>query len=777
MSEHLLNLYEIQNLSDLRCEYRLVDIRGLVTTDAETVDRSLSLLAKLVAIAERAPATVVRRNHDALLAIPADLELRQTQYQLTPDLINLAPREETYQAQFPASTPEQRRVGSAFLQFDLRAPLRRDRSLWSTSSNTYLMKKARNTREAGRDVDIYDGFSFRLRELDQRLFIVISPASKWVENGWLVDRYTPAQLTGLKMRRALYHFGHSWYVVQIVDAPARSIREAEFTHRTTGATHNVYDYTLAEVGRGAPPWVATLDPESPMIVYQYPGRDARMYGAAALAKLMLGNNDPRSRAAQRAATRSPEERFCFTHEVAERFFQGVSFRGTRLGVSSHALARNLQTFSFPTLEFGQGRQLVVGHNRDHGEIAPKDLGQTRLELLSDPEAGFAVSGAFDRQFLLVPASLRREIAENFQVRLEATVRQFCQSPYRLDSILFDDRRARTLKEQVDAVVGAVEQNRASGHGVLVLPAGAHEDLHNFVKRKLAATVQVQCVSAHKLHEFYIDALVSGRQTVRVKSAEESRYRSYLTNTALGLMIVNRHWGWVLADSTHYEAYVSLDVLNHMACFVFVVAGGRQCVVRYVPTQQKEKLNRAQIRAVVSEMLRKMLTAAQPLRSIVLQRDGQLFTREWEGFVDAVTELKRGGLMQADALAGAVEIAKRTAEDLRIAAPFKHTLENPRMGVALKLDPSEGIICTTGWPFRLRGTARPLHVRIARGSLDIDHVLEDTFCLSQLAWAAPNKPMRLPIGIKLGDDFLRSVAGEADEDSALYGEDSSGSAAV
>ena len=777
MSEHLLNLYEIQNLSDLRCEYRLVDIRGLVTSDAETVDGNLNLLAKIVALAERAPAAVVHRNNAAFLAIPADLELGQRQYQLTPDVVNLAPRDETYQVGFPGGTSEERRVGYAFLQFALRTPLRRDRSLWSTGSNTYLMKRARNARDAGRDIDIYEGFSFRLRQLDGRLFIVISPASKWVENGWLVDRHTPAQLASLKMRRALYHFGHSWYVVQIVDAPACSIREAVFTHRTTGVTHNVYDYTLAEVGTGAPPWVATLDPASPMIVYQYPGRDLRQYGAAALAKLMLGNDDPRSRAAQRAATRAPVERFSFTREIAERFFQGASFRGVRVRVAAHAASRQLRTFRYPSLEFGQGKQLVVGHNRERGEIAVNDLGRRRLELLSDPEAGFAVSGAFDHQFLLVPTTLKRDIAENFKTRLEATVRQFCQSPYRLDSILFDDRRARTLKDQVDAVIAAVDQTRASGHGVFVLPAGAHDDLHNFVKRKLAETVQVQCVSAHKLQEFYIDALVNGRQAVRVKSEEEGRYRSYLTNTALGLMIVNRHWGWVLADPTHYEAYISVDVLNRMACFVFVISGGRQCVVRYVPTQQKEKLSRAQVRSVVTDMLRQMLTVTNPLRSIVLQRDGQLFPREWDGFVEATTELKREGLLSTDAVSGAVEIAKRTAEDIRIATPFKDTLENPHMGVALTLDSNEGIVCTTGWPFRLRGTARPLHLRVVRGSLDIAYVLEDTFGHSQLAWAAPSKPMRLPIGIKLGDDFLRSVAGEADEESALYGDESSDSEAV
>ncbi len=63
------------------------------------------------------------------------------------------------------------------------------------------------------------------------------------------------------------------------------------------------------------------------------------------------------------------------------------------------------------------------------------------------------------------------------------------------------------------------------------------------------------------------------------------------------------------------------------------------------------------------------------------------------------------------------------------------------------------------------------VRLVRGSLDIHLVLEDVFRMSALAWSAPDKCIRLPIGLKLCDEFLRATAADADDDEARFGEES------
>jgi hypothetical protein len=67
-----------------------------------------------------------------------------------------------------------------------------------------------------------------------------------------------------------------------------------------------------------------------------------------------------------------------------------------------------------------------------------------------------------------------------------------------------------------------------------------------------------------------------------------RYVSYLRYTAMGLLLVNRQWPWVLPEGTHYDMYIALDVLNHTAAFTFFSQGGRQCYVETVESRQRGK---------------------------------------------------------------------------------------------------------------------------------------------------------------------------------------------
>jgi hypothetical protein len=97
------------------------------------------------------------------------------------------------------------------------------------------------------------------------------------------------------------------------------------------------------------------------------------------------------------------------------------------------------------------------------------------------------------------------------------------------------------------------------------------------------------------------------------------------------------------------------------------------------------------------------------------------------------------------------------------------LENPTVGDWEAWSETEGIVCTTGWPFNIPGTVEPLVVRTVHGNLKIEWVLEDTFEMSQLCWPVPTGCMRLPVDLKLCDEHLRAFAGRADEDSALFGE--------
>lgn len=266
---------------------------------------------------------------------------------------------------------------------------------------------------------------------------------------------------------------------------------------------------------------------------------------------------------------------------------------------------------------------------------------------------------------------------------------------------------------------------------------------------------------------------NGKAEYAVVGESSSQYASFIRYTALGLLIVNRQWPWTLNEKTAYDAYVGVDVLHNTAAFTFFYEGGQRCFVRTQPSKQKEKLLRSQARSMIYQGLAEDLAGGvAPPRSVVMHRDGHVFQSEWLGLQDAVGQLVQEGRLPADVTTGIVEIHKHSAMGVRLAAERQGGLWNPKAGSWFDISDTEGIVCLTGWPFRLRGTVNPLFVRIARGKLSLKSVLQDIFWMSQLCWMVPDRCIRLPIDLKLCDDFLRSSAADADDDEAEFGEENS-----
>lgn len=774
MQSYLLNLYEIKNVRDLQIAYRLLDVDGLLGAnreDGDLVDRNLSLLVKQIAYQERVPVALLRQNGKPVIAIPWDLKLSKDEYALTPDVVSLRARNEVHRVQHDSPSHSDSLVRQAFLRFSLSTPFMNNDQIWSSRNTAYFHKTPVNYHDDRRDVDVYEGFAYRMIETRGRLYVSLRLVYRYVDSAWLIDRFDAAGIRSKKMRHALYHFGNRWYPVQLLDLLGKGINDAKFA-LPDGRIENVYDYTVANAGRTPPNWVRSLRPDSPAIVYQYPGGGRRSFGAASLCKLMLTTADPGVNEVHGLSIRSPHDRFDLTNSIARDFLSRASFGGVPMKISPMPLAVEPKWFFVPEQRFGQNLILSVAERKGDTGIELSELGPDRMRCLLNPNGGLAVATAFGPQFLIVPSSMERRVAEDFQARIEKTVRVLAKMPYKTELVVYDDTNCRTLKAQVDAITSKVQTAaRSGGHAVLVLPEGAKSDLHNFIERKLHTSVQTQCVTATKVRRFYRMVPDNGRARFEVPHDQEQKYTSFLRYTAIGLMIVNRQWPWVLETRTRYDAYIGIDVLYHTAAFTFFYEGGRRCFVRMASSTQREKLSRKQVKAVVVDNLRQDLQDGSAVpRSLILRRDGRVFQSEWLGFEDAVRTLISEGILPRDVLIGAVEVHKNSALGLRLVEEQNGKIANARIGSWFSIDQSDGIVCTTGVPFRLRGTANPLHVRIVRGELEIVDVLEDTFAMSQLCWPVPDRCMRLPIDLKLCDDFLSSIASEADDDDAIYGED-------
>lgn len=687
MQKHVLNCFEITNSRDLQVEYRLVDVEGPFDPklgDGDTAERNIQQLRKRIAYEEKIPVALHRSGLAPVLAVPASHALEKMEYDLAPDVATLFPRDSTDSLCLGSLSKETERIGLSFLGYHLRSPLRVDGRLWAAGPWTYFRKRPLNYKNDEREVDVYGGFGFRLGVRNGNLCLWVKLTHRYAESDWMPAVYSEHEMREvLRMRHALYHYGNQWYPVQLLGVTGNSIEEQRFIPNGEDSPISVYNYTKQKVGgKKAVAWIEFLDQKSPAIAYRYPGNEQKRYGAAALCKVMLPTEDVRVSRLHHFSIKAPDKRFDQIGRTVETFLQNTTFEGQQVKVSYAPVRVRRRVFRVPAQEFGQGQMLNVGRDTSAGEARLQDLGQKRLELLLDPQGGVAVSTPLDAQYLLVPESQERLIVEDFQMRMEKTTRGLLHRNFSFTRLLYPDRDARTLKQQVEAITGAIDRaGLGSGRGVLMLPPGADRDLHNFLKKKLRDRLQFQCVAAERVTAFYEAKSQNGQLGYAVRADLSNRYVSYLRYTAMGLLLVNRQWPWVLSNNTHYDMYIGVDVLHNTAAFTFFSEGGRHCYIYSVESQQKEKLLRKQVRTIVYDNLKRDLQDGQkPPQSIIMHRDGRAFICEWLGFRDAIEKLINEGLLPKNVVFGVVEIHKTSAEGVRLVEELDDgSLRNPNIG--------------------------------------------------------------------------------------------------
>ncbi len=767
-----MNLFQIRNLKELSCAYQLFEIRGLPSGDH--FYRNVYLLTKNLAYELQMPVALTRREDQYYVAVPTDAQPRLEQ-PLTPHVATLVPYSQTERLDFSHLNPDTLPIALSFLQYAFRTPLMRHNDLWG-SGRTYFHKSPLNASEPDREVDIFGGFYHMVVALDNaRMFLLVDLTYKYVDTMFLLQRAQGGNLNDFRLRHCLYQFGHRWYRIQLRGLTGNSIGEQKFKDERTGEIRTVYDHTRNQCSKPWPDYIQTLDPNSPAILYRYPGSGKERYGAAALCRLLYPTDDPRVKAIHPRSAREPTSRFQETVQIVGEFFGDVYLGETRVQVAPVPHKVPKRYFPVPDQRFGHNTVLHVKRYREDDGIDIKELGFTRLEYLASPEIGPLGASELPAQYIFIPQSLPRNVGEHFQEEFRKTLQQFSPYEYQPIPILYDDRQARSLRQQVKAFEDAVQTNGIKrGYALLILPVSAAKDLHNYLKRCFWPALQFQCATARKILSFYQQVTSSGQPTYTLKPDPKGKFASYLRNTAFGLLNVNRMWPWALETPLHYEAYVGIDVLNGRAGFTFVFQNARQCFFEDFPSKQKEKLTRNQMATILHDTLYRHLTTLRIRpRSLVIHRDGCTYGSEQAGIQQAVRQLKSEELLPDDVIVGVVDIRKTSAFRLRIVEERTDgSLVNPRIGAyyVSQDDSREGFVCNTGWPFDLPGTAKPLHACIIVGDLNIHWVVEDIFALSQLIWAAPDRCARLPLTIKLADDFLEPIAAEADEEKALYGDE-------
>lgn len=267
MAVNILNLFEIENLPSLNCNYKLLEISGLPRND--NYDKNINLLKKKLAYELRKPIASIFKNNKHYIALPADCPNPELEQPLTPQVATLIPENKEYALNFDKLTKDTLPIALRFLEFSLSDPLWKNPELWNPfSGKRYYTRIPINKDDVRRDIDIYGGFTYNIIGLsDEKLYISVDLSYKYVDRYFLIEYLKTKNIKDFLKRHFIYHSGNNWYQVQLMGEAGQSIHQHKFQDKD-GIIHNIYDYTIQKCSKPIPEYIQNLDPNSPAIVFK-----------------------------------------------------------------------------------------------------------------------------------------------------------------------------------------------------------------------------------------------------------------------------------------------------------------------------------------------------------------------------------------------------------------------------------------------------------------------------------------------------------------------------
>jgi hypothetical protein len=229
--------------------------------------------------------------------------------------------------------------------------------------------------------------------------------------------------------------------------------------------------------------------------------------------------------------------------------------------------------------------------------------------------------------------------------------------------------------------------------------------------------------------------------------------------------------WSLASLLHYAAQLVIDVgedRRHFALSLLICRPGSSepsfRIDTVVPIKSDTKRETINEIILCDEIVRLCQRAAgarfQPLRSMLVLRDGHECGREMEAISNARAKLIESGFFERGARVDTVDFHKKSVKGIRLwdrgqSGEVRHCLE----GTPLLLDARTVVLVNTGATTLTQGTAEPIML-VGRGEgIDMKAVAEYVHATSQLNWSSPRVAQRLPLPLKRTDDELKNRAAQ------------------
>jgi hypothetical protein len=249
------------------------------------------------------------------------------------------------------------------------------------------------------------------------------------------------------------------------------------------------------------------------------------------------------------------------------------------------------------------------------------------------------------------------------------------------------------------------------------------------------------------------------------------WKSFIEMNSLDILQKMDCVPWSIASSLPYEAQLVIDVgedRRHFALSLLICRPGSSepsfridTAVPIKSDTKRETINEIILCDEIIKLCKRVAVARfQPVRSMLVLRDGHECGREIEAINKAQGKLIETGFFENDARVDTVDVHKKSIKGIRLwdrgrNKEVGHCLE----GTAVLLDACTVVLVNTGATTLTQGTAEPI-ILVAQGKdIDMKSVAEYVHATSQLNWSSPRVAQKLPLPLKRTDDELKNRAAQ------------------
>jgi hypothetical protein len=790
------NIFLIQNLRDLQCDYHTYKIRGLLSDSEEFYKNTQHLLDRLSRRqGAQSPCHFFRKGEGCFIAQPDGYTLLPETFKLIRTQVRIEKQPGPASLRFDSRDPLDQALIQRFLQFSLQNPLHNNPALWQPRAGAQFFNKTPDrgfSSQAGY-VDLYKGFKFRVVPINGTIGICVDTANKYVAREPLPTEIGRNEFNrNFKGLNCVYEYGKDWFEIKVDglnDLPANEVIMPD------GET-NLFDLVHRTAGRNKSSLVLALPASCSVLSYKNSRGETRN-APSGLCRPTYTTDHPEIAKLHRKTIKQPGQRRDEIVYVVERNLRGLNFGDIPIMLSNQPMQVPLSQAAIPALQFGHGRVLTTDQNLGNNSVSFSMFPSKKKELMYSEEAGIYVSKPLDRQYFILPKSVHETYGPEFLSDLSIAVNTLMTNSgisAKYDPIIipYNDSVKKNVYNMAQSIFNAVDRyNPKDGFGVVMIPkihsrSMREDELGNLLMRKMRdRDVHVSIIHTTMPSQGYeLGGHQAGKSSWKMVGDRKQRGAifGYIRGVALNkVVLLNSYWPFILKSELNADLTVGIDVKNKVAGFTFIYKTGADFRFFSSESTENEQLSQAHLRSKMSEFLNneRSTLSKNKVKIIVIHRQGRLFPPEIKGIKEGLEIAARNGHIPKDYACTFVEIQKTSMVPFRFFSikniPNSQTekVMNPVVGTYYCLSPEEAFLCNTGYPYNHLGTVKPIHVVKIEGPMLLNSILQDTFSLANLTWTKVDDCSRDPLTIKMADIRLREVAGDYDKDAFEFTEEEVG----